>query len=23
SEIPLVRGQIWIEVLPAGNDISY
>ncbi|KKP47749.1 MAG: hypothetical protein UR39_C0003G0151 [Candidatus Woesebacteria bacterium GW2011_GWA1_33_30] len=23
SEIAFVRGQIWIEVLPAGNDISY
>ena len=23
SEISFVRGQIWIEVLPAGNEISY
>lgn len=23
ADIPFVRGQIWIEVLPAGNDINY
>lgn len=22
-EIPFVRGQIWIEVLPSGNEVSY